>query len=118
MPEAKDPFGNFVLQAIATFGAPRYRRRLVETICQDIEGFAYDRIASNVVRKVLRYSSLEDQVALIDVVTSDPQRLGRFRKHKTGSFVLHEVRNVKTTLALAGLPVGVQLTSSIMPTFS
>jgi len=87
-------FGNFVLQAVLEHGTAEHRSLLVGAICSDVHRLARHKIASNSVRKALMASSPADQDALIRALKFDPLSFASLAKHKTGSFVCRELKQL------------------------
>jgi len=87
-------FGNFVMQAVLEHGSPMHKSKLARAIAHDLDGLAKHKIGSNSVRKALLHSSEADQDLLIAAIKKDPQHYASLSKHKTGSFVVREMKHI------------------------
>mmetsp|Transcript_35675 Transcript_35675/g.76064 ORF Transcript_35675/g.76064 Transcript_35675/m.76064 type:complete len:612 (+) Transcript_35675:219-2054(+) len=90
----RHPFGNFVMQAVLEHGCNAQKSYLARAIAEDVDRLARHKIASNSVRKALMHCVYEDQLVVVNSIRGDAQRFAALSKHKTGSFVVREMKHV------------------------
>jgi len=101
---AQDQFGNYVLQHVAEFGSEEHRRKAVDLVCENLATMACHKFASNVVEKVLSFTTIDGLNRVLDSALAKGKGSGgyqeppllRMMRDRYGNYVVQKLLDTAT----------------------